>query len=110
MLEKPSIVYSLRTMKHGMHSGGHHHGPMQSVNMTTDAMSTDIGMEMDMNMKMDMGMKMDMMATSFHLDPKLTLLFEFWRPDSEKDVYLSYLILFSPLNITETEARHVSVN
>ena len=83
-------------MKHTMHSAGHHHEPIQSVNMTTD-MTSDVmsgmGMKADMNMNMDM--KMDMMATSFHLDPKLTLLFEFWRPDSQNDVYLSYLILFS---------------
>ena len=79
-----------------MHNGGHHHGPMHSMNMSTDAMadmSHDMPMNMPMDMKMDM--KMEMMATSFHLDPKLTLLFEFWRPESSSDVYLSYLILFS---------------
>ena len=46
-----------------------------------------------MNMKMDMEMDMSM-KSSFHFDPQIKLLFDFWHPKSTSEVVLACAIVF----------------
>ena len=46
-----------------------------------------------MNMKMDMDMDMGM-KSSFHFDPQIKLLFDFWQPKSTSQVVWTCVAVF----------------